>query len=173
MFNSRPVWTVLQLWRQWGQFPTYAEMKQSAYKAIIGGANGIMWWGFVSGAGIEEEWYQRQNYQAYFDFKQLSQEVQALQPYLISAPQPQDLSSVSDSKIETLVKASATQIVIFTTSDSASPVNNVTFNLSSLVTPSTSSVTVYSENRTINLSGLTFTDSFAPYDAHVYIITLQ
>ncbi len=173
VFNSRPVWTVLQLWRQWGQFPTYAEMKQSAYKAIIGGANGIMWWGFVSAAGIEEEWYTRHNYQAYSDFKQLSLEVQALQPYLISAPQPQDLSSVSDPKIETLVKASATQIVIFTTSDSASPVNNVTFNLSSLVTPSTSSVTVYSENRTVSLSGLTFTDSFAPYDTHVYIITFN
>ncbi|HEV2287825.1 MAG TPA: Ig domain-containing protein [Candidatus Acidoferrales bacterium] len=173
VFKSRPVWAVLQLWRQWGQFPTYAEMKQSAYKAIIGGANGIMWWGFVSGAGIEEEWYQRQNYQAYFDFKQLSGEVQALQSYLISPPQPQDLSSVSSNQIETRVKASPTQVVIFATSDSASAVNNVTFNLASIVTPSNSTVTVYSENRTLNLSGLSFTDSFAPYDAHVYIITLQ
>ena len=172
VFNSRPVWMVLQLWRQWGQFPTYPQMKQSAYKAIIGGATGIMWWGFVSAAGMEEEWYTRQNYQAYFDFKKLSGEVQALQPYLISAPQPQDLSSVSDTHIETLVKTDATHVVIFATSDSASPISNVTFNLSSLVTPSTSSVTVYSEGRTLGLSGLTFTDSFAPYDAHVYIITL-
>jgi hypothetical protein len=173
VFNSRPVWTVLQLWRQWGQFPTYAQMKQSAYKAIIGGANGIMWWGFVSAAGMEEEWYTRQNYQAYFDFKQLSGEVQALQPYLISPPQPQDLSSVSSSEIETLVKTSPTQIVIFATSDSASAVNNVTFNLASVVTPANSTVTVYSESRTLSLNGLSFTDSFAPYDAHVYIITLQ
>jgi len=173
VFNSRPVWTVLQLWRQWGQFPTYPQMKQSAYKAIIGGANGIMWWGFVSGAGVEGEWYKRQNYQAYFDFKRLSGEVQPLQPYLISAPQPQDLSSVSDTHIETLVKTDATHVVIFATSDSASSISNVTFNLSSLVTPSTSSVTVYSEGRTLGLNGLTFTDSFAPNDAHVYIVNIQ
>jgi len=49
----------------------------------------------------------------------------------------------------------------------------VTFNLSSLVTPSTSPVTVYSENRTLGLSGLSFTDSFTPYEARVYIIKLQ
>ena len=172
VYNSRPVWMVLQLWRQWGVFPVYEQMKQSAYKAIIGGANGVMWWGFVSAAGIEEEVDIRGNLAAYTDFKRISTEVQALQPYLIATPQPQMLSSVSDPKIETLVKADSKQVVIFATSDSASPISNVTFNLSSLVTPSTSSVTVYSEGRTLGLNGLTFTDSFAPYEAHVYIITL-
>jgi len=173
VFNSRPVWMVLQLWRQWGQFPVYEQMKESAYKAIIGGANGIMWWGFVSAAGMEEEWYTRQNYQAYFDFKRLSGEVQALQPYLIAQPQPQLLTSVSNAKIETLVKADPKQIVIFATSDSVSSVSNVTFNLSSLVQSTATSVTVYSEGRAVSFSGNTFTDSFAPYEAHVYIIKLQ
>ncbi len=172
VYDSRPVWMVLQLWRQWGLFPTYEEMKQSAYKAIIGGANGIMWWGFVSASGMEEEWYQRQNYQAYFDFKQLSGEVQALQPFLISPPQPQDLGSVSSSEIETLVKANSTQMVIFATSDSASAVSNVTFNLASVV-PTGSTVTVYSENRTVPLNGMSFTDSFNPFEAHVYIVSIQ
>jgi len=172
VYNSRPVWMVLQLWRQWGQFPTYEQMKESAYKAITGGANGIMWWGFVSGSGIEGEWYGRHNYQAYYDFKKLSLEVQALQPYLIAQPQPQLLTSVSNAKIETLVKADQKQIVIFATSDSASSISNVTFNLSSLVQTTATSVTVYSEGRTLSLSGNTFTDSFAPYEAHVYIITL-
>ncbi|HEV2314376.1 MAG TPA: putative Ig domain-containing protein [Candidatus Acidoferrales bacterium] len=172
VFNSRPVWTVLQLWRQWGQFPIYEQMKESAYKAIIGGANGIMWWGFVSAAGMEEEVDIRGNLAAYTDFKRISTEVQALQPYLIAPPQPQMLSSVSDPKIETLVKADSKQVVIFATSDSASSVSNVTFNLSSLVQSSATSVTAYSEGRTLAFSGNTFTDSFAPYEAHVYIITL-
>ncbi|MHB8754244.1 MAG: Ig domain-containing protein [Candidatus Acidiferrales bacterium] len=171
-YNSRPVWMVLQLWRQWGQFPVYEQMKESAYKAIIGGANGIMWWGFVSAAGMEEEVYKRGNIQAYLDFKRISHEVQALQPYLIAQPQPQLLTSVSNAKIETLVKADQKQIVVFATSDSAAPVTNVTFNLSSLVQSSATSVTVYSEGRTLSFSGNTFTDSFAPYEAHVYIITL-
>lgn len=172
VYNSRPVWMVLQLWRQWGQFPVYEQMKQSAYKAIIGGANGIMWWGFVSAAGMEEEVDTRGNLAAYTDFKRISTEVQALQPYLIATPQPQMLSSVSDPKIETLVKADSKEVVIFATSDSAAPVSNVTFNLSSLVQSSATSVTVYSEGRTLAFSGNTFTDSFAPYEAHVYIITL-
>ncbi|MHB8484453.1 MAG: Ig domain-containing protein [Candidatus Acidiferrales bacterium] len=172
VYNSRPVWMVLQLWRQWGVFPVYEQMKESAYKAIIGGANGIMWWGFVSAAGMEEEVDTRGNLAAYTDFKRISTEVQALQPYLIAPPRPQMLSSVSDPKIETLVKADSKQIVIFATSDSASAVSNVTFNLSSLVQSSASSVTVYSEGRQLAFSGNTFTDSFAPYEAHVYIITL-
>ena len=172
VYDSRPVWMVLQLWRQWGQFPVYEQMKQSAYKAIIGGANGIMWWGFVSAAGMEEEVDTRGNLAAYTDFKRISTEVQALQPYLIATPQPQMLSSVSDPKIETLVKADSKQVVIFATSDSASPVSNVTFNLSSLVQSSATSVTVYSEARTLAFSGNTFTDSFAPYEAHVYVVTL-
>jgi hypothetical protein len=68
------------------------------------------------------------------------------------------------------VKVDATQLVIFATSDSASPIRDVAFNLASLVTPSTSSVTDYSENRTLNLNSLRFTDTFEPYDAHAYII---
>jgi|GEM_PF-2010260 len=172
VFNSRPVWMVPQLWKQWGKFPTYEEMKESAYKAIIGGANGIMWWGFVSGVGIEGEWYNNNDPQAYFDFKRLSTEVQGLNSFLITPPQPQDLASVSSPQIETLVKANSTQLVIFATSDSASPVSNVTFNLASVV-PTGSTVTVYSENRTVPLNGMSFTDSFNPYEAHVYIITIQ
>jgi len=173
VYNSRPVWMVLQLWRQWGQFPVYEQMKESAYKAIIGGANGIMWWGFVSAAGIEEEVDTRGNLAAYTDFKRISTEVQALQPYLIAPPQPQMLSSASDPKIETLVKADSKQVVIFATSDSASPVSNVIFNLSSLVQTTAATVTVYSEGRALSFSGNAFTDSFAPYEAHVYVIKIQ
>src|SRR6185437_5656717 len=46
--HSRPVWMVLQLFRQWGKFPTYDQMKSAAYSSIVNGANGILWWGFVS-----------------------------------------------------------------------------------------------------------------------------
>ncbi len=49
--HGRPVWMVLQLFRQWGKFPTYDQMKYAAYSSIIQGANGILWWGFVSVQG--------------------------------------------------------------------------------------------------------------------------
>lgn len=98
-----------------GKFPTYDQMKSAAYSSIVNGANGILWWGFVSVQGIEGEWYTRHNQQPYYDFKRLSDEVAPLEPYLIAPPQPQFLTSVSDSKIETLVKADSSQVVIFPT----------------------------------------------------------
>ncbi len=173
VYASRPVWMVLQLYDLNGQFPTYAQMKTQAYKAIINGANGILWWGFVSEKGIEYEWYVVGNQQPYFDFKRISQEVMGLEPFLILPPQQQLLSSVSDSRIEYLVKENSSQIVIFASNFSDQPIGNVTFTLSS-VTAAAAPVTVYSESRTVPLNpGSTFTDNFNGYDVHVYTINLQ
>ena len=171
--HSRPVWMVLQLFRQWGKFPTYDQMKSAAYSSIVNGANGILWWGFVSVQGIEGEWYTRHNQQPYYDFKRLSDEVAPLEPYLIAPPQPQFLTSVSDSKIETLVKADSSQVVIFSDSLSPGAVKNVHFALSGAAAGA-HSVEVYSEKRTLEMDSKgTFTDSFAPYEAHVYIVKLK
>lgn len=174
VYASRPVWMVLQLYVLNGQFPTYAQMKMQAYKAIINGANGILWWGFVSEKGIEYEWYVLGNQQPYFDFKQISQEVMGLEPFLILPAQPQLVSSVSDSRVEYMVKENANQIVIFASNTSDQPIGNITFTLSSSATGATAPVTVYSEARTVPLnSGLTFTDNFVGNDVHVYTINLQ
>lgn len=171
--HSRPVWMVLQLFRQWGKFPTYDQMKSAAYSSIVNGANGILWWGFVSAQGMEGEWYTRHNTQPYYDFKRLAGEVTALEPYLIAPPQPQFLKSVSNSKIETLVKADSSQIVIFSDSLSPDAAKDVHFALSGAAAR-THSVEVYSEKRTLALDATGgFTDSFAPYEAHVYIVKLK
>ena len=171
--HSRPVWMVLQLFRQWGKFPTYNQMKSAAYSSIINGANGILWWGFVSAQGIEGEWYTRHNTQPYYDFKKLAGEMTALEPYLIAPPQPQFLKSVSDSKIETLVKADSSRIVIFSDSLSPDAAKDVHFVLSGAAARA-HSVEVYSEKRTLEMDSKgTFTDSFAPYEAHVYIVKLN
>ena len=168
--HSRPVWMVLQLFRQWGKFPTYDQMKSAAYSTIVNGANGILWWGFVSVQGLEGEWYARHNHQPYYDFKRLSGEVTALEPYLIAPPQPQFLKSVSDSKIEALVKADSSQVVIFSDSLSPDAVKDVHFVISGAAAGA-HSVEVYSEKRTLEMdSAGTFRDSFAPYEAHVYIV---
>lgn len=171
--HSRPVWMVLQLFRQWGKFPTYDQMKSAAYSAIVNGANGILWWGFVSAQGIEGEWYTRHNQQPYYDFKRLSDEVTPLEPYLIAPPQQQFLKSVSDSKIETLVKADSSQVVIFSDSLSPDAAKDVHFELSGAAAGQ-HSVEVYSEKRTLQMDANgRFTDSFAPYEAHVYIVKLK
>jgi hypothetical protein len=174
VYSSRPVWMVLQLYVLNGEFPTYAQMRTQAYKAIINGANGILWWGFVSEKGVEYEWYVLNNHQPYFDFKRLSQEVMGLEPFLILPSQQQLLSSVSDSRIEYLVKENSNQLVIFASNFSDQPIGNVTFTLSPSVTGTVAPVTVYSESRTVPLNpGLTFTDNFNGYDVHVYTIALQ
>jgi hypothetical protein len=171
VYGSRPVWMVLQMYLQGGVFPTYDQMKMQAYKAIINGATGILWWGFVSESGIEYEWYVANNHQPYFDFKRISQEVMGLESNLISPPQQQLLGSVSDNRIEYLVKESSTQIVIFASNFSEVPLGSVTFTLSPSAPSTTGPVQVYSENRTVNLNtGPSFTDSFNGYDVHVYIL---
>jgi len=171
VYGSRPVWMVLQMYLQGGVFPTYDQMKMQAYKAIINGATGILWWGFVSESGIEYEWYVASNHQPYFDFKRISQEVMGLESNLISPPQQQLLQSVSDNRIEYLVKESPTQIVIFASNFSEVSLGSVSFTLSPTAPATTGPVQVYSENRTVNLNtGLSFTDSFNAYDVHVYIL---
>jgi hypothetical protein len=184
VYNSRPVWMVLQDFLLAGEFPTYEQLKQQAYNAIINGATGIMWWGFVSELGLEYEWYDvggAAGQQHYFDFQQISGEVNGLQPFLISPSQPNLVQSVSNtSNIQYLVKANSTEIVIFASNVSEDAVGSVTFTLPSSVVPTAgSTVQVYSETvsgvtRTLPLINNTFTDNFAAYDVHVYIVsTLQ
>jgi hypothetical protein len=173
VYGSRPVWMVLQLFDLNSQFPTYQQMKQQAYKAIINGATGLMWWGFVSEKGIEYEWYVANNQQPYFDFKQLAGEVMGLEPFLISPQQPSLVQSVSNSNIEYLVKGNSSQIVIFASNFWEDSLGNVTFTLPSSVSTSGTTVQVYSENRTVPLNGGSFTDTFIGYDVHVYIVSLQ
>jgi hypothetical protein len=169
-YNSRAVWMVLEDFDANGQFPDFTQLRTQAYKAVINGATGILWWGFVSEKGLEYEWYVVGNQQPYFDFQRLSQEIMALEPILISAPRPDLVSAVSNSNVEYLAKAGANpaETVIFSSNFSDQPIGSVTFKVSSSSPQST--VTVYGENRTLPISGGTFTDNFNGYDVHVYIL---
>ena len=169
-YGSRAVWMVLEDFDANGQFPNFTQLRTQAYKAIINGATGILWWGFVSEKGLEYEWYVVGNQQSYFDFKQLSQEIMALEPILISPPRPDLVSSVSNSNVEYLVKAGTNpnETVILSSNFSDQPIGSVIFKVSSSSPQST--VTVYGENRTLPISGGSFTDNFNGYDVHVYII---
>ena len=170
--RARPVWMVLQLFRQWRKFPTYDQMKYAAYSSIIQGANGVLWWGFVSGAGIEAEWVNG-NKQAYFDFKRLSDEVTGLKSFLIAPPQPGYLTSVSNVSVATLVKSDANEVVIFASNNSPNELSDVKFLLAG-VPKMPDSVSVYGENRMLHLDSKGyFSDSFGGYQAHVYMLNKQ
>jgi hypothetical protein len=169
----------LQLFRFDGRFPTYEQMKMQAYKSIINGATGILWWGFVSEKGIEAEWYRDNNHQSYEDFRRISHEVMALEPLLISAPRPELLVSVSDPRIETLVKVDGEKLVVFASNLTENPVGSITLSFNSSVNFATQSAEVYTENRSIplgvqgsNLSAI-LKDNFGPYEVHVYVFRLK
>lgn len=179
VYGSRPVWMVLQLFRLGGVFPTYDQLKMQAYKAIINGATGILWWGFVSQSGVEAEYNQHGNANSYSDFRKISREVMALEPALLSPFRSDVVASVSSPHLEYLSKADETQIVIFASNFSEEPLGNVTVSLSSGVSQLSASVEAYSEGRTLPLKpageahGASFTDSFGPYEVHVYRLILK
>jgi len=170
---------VLQLFRINEKFPTYEQMKMQAYKAIINGAVGILWWGFVSEKGIEAEWYRLNNHQAYLNFQRISREVMALEPVLISPARPELLASVSDSNIEWLAKSDAEESVIFASNFSEVPADKVTITLSPSAPRFSGPVEVYGEGRTLTIDsgrnnlGVNFSDAFGPYEVHVYKLKLK
>jgi len=176
VYGSRPIWMVLQLFRVGRFFPSYEQMKMQAYKAIINGATGILWWGFVSEKGLEAEWFRENDHSSYVDFQRISHEVMALEPALIAPPRPDLLASASNPHIETLVKSEGNRFLIFASNFLPEPAGDVRFVLSpgARVPGSTASVEVYSENRKVALgkgkNAATFSDSFAPYEVHVYIL---
>ena len=175
VYGARPVWVVPQLFRVNAKFPTYEEMKLQVYKAIINGATGILWWGFVSEKGIEAEWYRYDDHQAYLDFKRISQEVMALEPLLISPSRPDLVMTVSNAAIEWLAKSDPEKVVIFASNFSETSLGNVTFKLTSSAGVG-SRVEAYTENRTLPVSRGrkeepdSFTDSFKTYEVHVYVL---
>lgn len=176
VYGSRPIWMVLQLFRMGRFFPSYQQMKMQAYKAIINGATGIFWWGFVSEKGMEAEWYLENDHQAYSDFRRISQEIMALEPVLIATPRLDLISSVSNPHIETLVKCQGNRIVIFASNFLPDAARSVSFILSRDARTATSSsqIEVYSENRQVALvkakDAATFSDAFGPYEVHVYVL---
>jgi hypothetical protein len=177
--GSRPVWMVLQLYRFNGRFPTYEQMKMQAYKAIINGANGIFWWGFVSEKGMEAEWNVQNNPQAYADFKRISDQVTSLEPFLIAPSHPELLTAVSKPNVETLIKMDGKKMLVFASNYGESPLGDVTITLAPAVVPSGASAEVYGEGRSVAIvresggKGPSIRDQFGPYEVHVYKLNLN
>lgn len=177
--GSRPVWMVLQLFQFNGRFPTYEQMRMQAYKAIINGATGILWWGFVSEKGMEAEWNVRNNPQAYSDFKRISEEVTSLEPFLLAPARPELLVGTSSREVETLVKTDGRKMIVFTSNFGETPLGDVTITLVPAVIPASASAEVYSEGRSVPMVGAStgigpsIRDHFGPYEVHVYEVNLN
>lgn len=173
--ESRPIWMVLQLWTQAGVFPTYDEMRRLAWKAIAAGAHGVLWWGFVSASGMEYQWYG--GYQkpcspapcdpnAYPDYKRISTEVMDLESVLVE-PDVSGFVTCSDPKVNVRVKRSQGKIWIFTSNTTNLSLPAVTF---STGLPLSDAVSVYTEDRSLQPSAGSWSDSFDRQGVHVYSV---
>jgi hypothetical protein len=166
--NARPFNTVLQFFQftSLGRWPTRTEMRNHAYMAIVEGAQGLWWWSLGDNALIAvcSGWCAEKTAHM-TDLKAVVNEIADLEPVLLADDATTGLTANSNGAIKTKVKIVNGKGYVFAyNSTNAQASATFTWN----VAPGT--VTVNGENRTLAASGSTFTDSFGPYQAHVYVL---
>ena len=167
--DSRPIMTVLQFFQftSQGRWPTLAEMRTHAYMAIVEGAQGLWWWSLGDNAlrlVCNNTWCaERTGYMN--NLKSVVNEIAALEPVLLADDATGSLTANSNAAIKTKVKVVGGKGYVFSY-NSTNTNQSATFTWNAA--PGT--VTVNAENRTLTASGNSFTDSFGPYAAHVYVI---
>jgi len=167
--DSRPVASVLQFFQftSRGRWPTRSELRNMSYMAIAEGANALIYWSlganalaYVCSGWCEEkvEYFNR--------LKAVLEEIKALEPALAALDRPDLLVSNSNPAIRTRVKYAEGKAYVIAYNSTAAPAT-ATFGMS--LVPAT--VSVHGESRNIMPSGASFTDSFGPWEAHVYVIS--
>jgi len=167
--DSRPFNTVLQFFQftSQGRWPTRQELRNHAYMAIVEGARGLWWWSLGDNALLAtcSGWCtEKTNHMN--DLKAVVNELADLEPALIADDATTGLTTNSNpGAIKTKVKIVNGKGYLFAyNATNAQAGATFTWNTA----PGT--VTVNGENRTLAASGNNFTDSFGPYQAHVYVL---
>jgi hypothetical protein len=167
--GSRPFATTLQFFKftSLGRWPTQAELRNMSYMAIAEGANGLFYWSLGANAlayvctgwcDVKVDYFNR--------LKAVITELKSLEPALISVDRPELLLSNSNGAvIRTRVKYAGGRAYLIAYNYSNQPAT-ASFAWAGAV----SSVSVYNEARTLPVSGGGFSDSFGPYEAHVYVV---
>ncbi len=166
--RSRPVWAVIQYFQfgSKGHFPTYDELRTMSYMAIVAGAKGLFYWSYgakglswVTNPALKAEYWQR--------LVRVTREIKALEPALLSPDAPEILISHSPTgTIRVLAKRAGDTRYLIAVNNT--PQNGVK---AAFTLTAAGSVDVIEEGRTLPVSGTTFSDTFAPYQVHVYRIT--
>jgi hypothetical protein len=149
-----------------------------SYMAIADGANGLLYWSlgenaltyvcdgsdaYHSPAGTSS-WCQAR-VDLFQELIDVTTEISGLQAPLSAVDNNTALSGNSQPSIHTRVKTVGGSTYVIASNVTANTVNT-TFSLAS----SPASITVYNESRSITPNGSQFSDTFAPYAAHVYQI---
>ena len=168
--GARPHMTVLQFARltSQGRWPSRSEMRDHAWMAIVEGASGLWWWSLGDNALLATcaGWCAEKT-QHMDDLKAVVNEIADLEPALLAADAPAALTSNSNTAaIRTKVKVVGGTGYLFAY-NATNAAASVTFGWST--TPG--AVAVNAEDRALAPSGASFSDTFSPYQAHVYLIT--
>jgi Big-like domain-containing protein len=166
--DARPFMTVLQFFKftSQGRFPTRAEMRNMAYMAIVEGARGLWWWSLGDNAlaAVCSGWCaEKIGYMD--DLKAVVTEIAGMESVLLADDVPSALTGSSNTAIRTKVKVANGRAYLLA-SNYTNATQTATFTWAAAPGP----VTVNAETRTLTPSGSTFTDSFGPYQAHVYVL---
>ena len=167
--GARPVMTLLQFFAftAHGRFPTRLEMRNHAWMAIVEGASGLWWWslGDDALASVCAGWCAEKT--GYLNnLKSVVNEIAALEPALLADDAPGALRGNSNpTAIRTKVKLVNGRGYVFA-------YNTTNIRTAATFTWATAPglVTVDAESRTLVATGTAFTDSFGPYEAHVYVL---
>jgi hypothetical protein len=166
--RSRPVWPIIQFFKatSFGHFPTEQELRSMSYMAIIGGAKGLFYWSYGRLVSAVPDIAQRRQY--WQTLVRVTSQIRSLEPALISPDAPGVLPRVAPAgTIRVLAKQVGATRYVFAVNNTPTPNVRGTFTLAA----AGARVDVVGEARTIALAGLSFSDTFDPYEAHVYKIT--
>jgi hypothetical protein len=166
--DARPYMTVMQFFQftSQGRWPTRQEMRNHAYMAIVEGAKGLWWWSLGDNAllAVCSGWCaEKTNHMT--DLKAVVNELADLEPALIADDASTALATNSNLNIKTKVKIVNGKGYLFAYNSTNAPAS-ATFTWNT----APGAVTVNAENRTLAASGNSFSDSFGPFQAHVYVL---
>jgi len=196
--DARPFMGVLQFFQftSQGRFPTLAEMRNMAYTAIAEGAKGLMWWSLGQG-GLDSvcesgtTWCSQRT-QLMHQLEAVVSEVAALEPVLLENDTTLSWGAVTRVTVNGAGRATSSigTKVKHDDKSTTDPYHVFAYNTTTYYDPSVASpsataqfalpavpksITVYGENRaiapTVTATGATFTDTFGPFEAHVYVIS--
>jgi hypothetical protein len=143
------------------KYPTYEESRFMAYNAIIHGATGIVYWGTS---------YTPQPSPFWSNLKKVTRELADMQNVLTAKvvnfeieKTYHELGHSVDAGVEILVKEYDNKIYLLTTNADKNPIK-ITFKLLKNITKGK----VLSENRTVKITKGEMTDTYKPFDVHIY-----
>jgi len=177
--NAKPVWIGIQSHNlehyglvDNGRYPTPEEEKAMVYLALVHGAKGILYYSY----GDMRAWpnWAEESNELWNSIKTINSEINELSPILLSGDVEQDVNVSpalqNGEGIHALLKKYEDEWYLLT-------VNSENRDIEATFTVPTNwpqkLISVYKEDRTIQIANNQFTDTFAGYEVHVYKIRDQ